>query len=692
MKRMLSGLLLLPFLLSAQPMPQKLSIAKLWEIKRLSEPQLSPDVKSLLYGVRTYDTKANSSKNQLVLCDNSGKNPKAITELKTNANSAKWRPDGKKIGFLSSTDKGMQLFEINPDGSQLTQISQIEGGISGFKYSPTLTHIAYTADVKLDKEVKDIYPDLDKCNGRIIDGLMYRHWDAWHDFAYSHLFIAPYANGKLGAGKDIMEGEKYDCPVPPHGGEDDYNWSPDGNSLAYACKKETGTEAAFSTNTDIYIYSLIGNSTFNASSQNKGYDKAPQFSPDGKALYWLSMRTPGYESDKSDLAMFSFASSEKGVKNLKTEAMPMSKLTTNYPHTIEDFVCLGSGRVVFTSVVEGTKNVFLYDPKSTSPNSIRAITKGDHDFSSLSYANDGKNAVLVGLKTRIDSPAEVFRIDLSKGTDTQISFVNKDILSDVKMGRVEKRWIKATDGKQILTWVIYPPDFDPTKKYPTLLYCQGGPQSPVSQGFSFRWNFELMAANGYIVVAPNRRGLPGFGKEWNDAIMGDYGGQCMNDYLSAIDEVAKEPFVNKDKLGAVGASFGGYSVYWLAGNHQRRFKTFISHCGMFNMESWYGTTEEMFFAKNDNRGPYWSQTGKSNFDASPHKFVQNWDTPILVIHNEKDFRVPLNQGMEAFTAAQEKGVPSRFLYFPDENHWVTKPQNSILWQRVFFEWLDRWLK
>lgn len=685
--------ILFPFMAKAQA-PEKLSIEKLWKLNRVSDPQLSPDGKYLIYGVRTYDTKKNKSTNILYSCTVNGEQTKPITGAKENASSARWRPDGKKILFLSSIENSSQLFEMNPDGKEITQITNIIDGINGYQYSPDGKKLAFTADVKLDMDVKDIYPDLDKSNGRIIDGLLYRHWDSWHDYKYSHLFIQNLENGKVsGTPFDIMLGEKFDCPLQPHGGDDDYAWSKDGNMLAYSCKKENGTQAAFSTNSDIYLYSLNDKSTINVSFRNSGYDRAPQFSTDGNKLAWLSMKKPGYESDKNNLKIYHIKpinlDSKKGIK---ASVEPVENLTSNFDYTIDEFQWMDASRVVFISIKEGTKNFFVYDPKSKNINNIFQVTKADQDYSGFSFGVDGKKPVLVGCKTRMDMPAEVFSIDLLSGKEKQISFSNAEILKNTKMGRVEKRWIKATDGKQILTWVIYPPDFDASKKYPTLLYCQGGPQSPVSQSFSYRWNFQLMAANDYIVVAPNRRGLPGFGSEWNDAIQGDYGGQCMKDYLSAIDAVATEPFVNKDKLGAVGASFGGYSVYWLAGHHERKFKAFIAHCGMFNMESWYGSTEEMFFANNDNNGPYWNQPHPNNFDASPHKFVQNWNTPILIIHNEKDFRVPVTQGMEAFTAAQTMGVPSKFLYFPDENHWVTKPQNSILWQRVFFEWLDQWLK
>ena len=692
MKRIIFLLLLLPCLLSAQ---NKLTIEKLWQLGRVSDPQVSPDGKILIYGVRTFDVKSNRSTNLIYSMPAAGGEPRAISEVKINAFSARWRPDGAKITYLSAVTGEVQVWEMNPDGTSKSQVTKIAGGVNGYKYSPALNAIAYVADVKLDKEVKEIYPDLDKTNARIIDGLMYRHWDAWHDYAYSHLFYMNYADGKAtGEAIDVMKDERNDCPLPPHGDDDEFNFSPDGKKLVYNSKKFSGTEAAISTNSDIYLYDLKSKETVNLSYKNLGYDKGAQFSPDGTKIAWLQMKRAGNESDRNTLVMydFNFAKSIKqGDKMMTVE--PIKSLTANFDYTLENFLWLDNSRLCFTAVFEATKQIYLFDPKLKSTTQIVPLTQGAHDYGSFSIGYNNKKPVLVGAKMSISMPTELFLIDMNGKPEKPITFSNKPILDNLKMGKVEKRMVKTTDGKDMLVWVILPPDFDATKKYPTLLYCQGGPQSPVSQFFSYRWNFQLMAANGYIVVAPNRRGLPGFGSEWNDAISQDYGGQCMKDYMSAIDDVSKEPFVNKDKLGAVGASFGGFSVYWLAGNHNKRFKTFIAHCGMFNMESWYGSTEEMFFANNDNGGPYWSQTAHpNNFDSSPHKFVQNWDAPILVIHNEKDFRVPITQGMEAFTAAQIKGVPSRFLYFPDENHWVVKPQNSVLWQRVYYEWLDKWLK
>lgn len=704
-------LTLFPLFTMAQ---NKLDIATLWKFGRLSEHMVSPDGKLAIYAVKNYDVKANKGTNIIytqkvyeisgtIRTDRSGPVPTTPTEIidsKTNAFAARFTPDGKKISYLSATSGEVQLYECNLIGSDRKQITFIKGGINGYKYAPTMKHIAFVMDVKLDQEVKEIYPDLDKTNARIMDGLFYRHWDAWHDYAYSHLFIQAYENGALKDNAiDLMLNEKFDCPVPPHGDDDEYNWSPDGTKIAYDCKKLQGTADAVSTNSDIYVYDLNTQVTKNISEANLGYDKNPQFSPDGTKIAWLSMEEPGNESDRNTVVMFDFNQPKKSAPgNGQVQAaiymMPIiTQLTNNFDFTVENFVWMDNQRIAFTSVIAGTKQICMFDPKLRSMSRVVTLTEGMHDYVGINLIPNSKVPTLLAARMSISSPTELFLIDLGAKKTTQFTQVNKEILDKTTMGKVEKRMVKTTDNKDMLVWVIYPPDFDASKTYPTLLYCQGGPQSPVSQFFSYRWNFQLMAANGYIVVAPNRRGLPGFGSEWNDAITNDYGGQCMLDYLSAIDDVAKEPYVNKDKLGAVGASFGGFSVYWLAGNHNKRFKTFISHCGMFNMESWYGTTEEMFFANNDNGGPYWDQKKfPNNFDSSPHKFVKNWDTPILIIHNEKDFRVPLNQGMEAFTAAQLKGVPSRFLYFPDENHWVTKPQNSVLWQRVFFDWLNQTLK
>lgn len=685
MKKICYSFLLLFMVHQAFAQQQKLTPETLWQLGRVGNPVLSPDGKQLLYEVKTYSIEANKGTNVIYITTPSGGNGTALTDAATNAFSARFRPDGKRITFLSAKSGDVQLYEMNLDGSNPVQITQVAGGIECYKYSPAMNSIVYAAKVKLEQTVAEMYPDLPEVKARIIDGLYYRHWDAWSDYTYTHPFIAGYQDGQLvGTPLDLLGEEKFHSPEPPFGDESEFSFSPDGKRFAFSCKRLNGTPSAVSTNTDIFVYNTETKNTINISELNSGYDRTPQFSPDGKKIAWLSMKRAGYEADKNRLMVYYFADKKE------------IEVTKNFDYPVESYSWNSNGtQLYFIASIQATQNIFSSNEKVKKSGAeypeVKQLTKGDNDYVGLTVSGAEKTLTLVGARQNISSPTELFAIN-KNGEERQLTFVTKPVWDNVKLGTVEKRMIETTDGKQMLTWVIYPPDFDSRKRYPTLLYCQGGPQSAVSQFFSYRWNFQLMANNGYIVIAPNRRGLPGFGSEWNDAIMGDYGGQCMKDYLSAVDEVSKATYVAKDKRAAVGASFGGYSVYWLAGNHQQRFKTFIAHCGMFNIESWYGTTEEMFFANNDNKGPYWQAPRSRNYDNSPHKFVQNWDSPMLVIHNEKDFRVPLGQGMEAFNAAQLKGIQSRFLYFPDENHWVTKPQNSVLWQRIFFEWLDYHLK
>lgn len=650
----------------------------LWQFKRISDQQVSPDGKWMLYSARSYNIKENSGASFLYLYDLEKNTQRILLDSTENAMQARWRPDGKKIGFIKHDDKGTaQLWEMNPDGGNMVPVTSIEEGITWFKYVPGMKYLVYGQDVKMDKEVKDIYSDLDKVDARIIDGLMYRHWNAWSDYTYSHIFLTTYTDGgKISEGKDIMAGQRYNSPMRPFGGEEQINFSPDGGAIVYACKKVEGTEAAYSTNSQIYIYNIDAATETVAPGCSEGYDNYAEFSPSGKYLAWLSMKRPGNEADKNRIL----------VNNYKDKAITADDITKDFAYSVEAFTWSpDEKKIYFLSVINATSQLFEYDFKSGK---IKQLTEGVHDINSVSVYTAGKKTMFIGHKNSMSRPAALFKYD-ENGKETPLIDINEGLIKNISWGTVKKRMVTTTDGKQMLTWVIYPPGFDSTQQYAALLYCQGGPQSPVSQFFSYRWNFQLMAANGYVVVAPNRRGLPGFGQEWNDQIINDYGGQAMKDYLSAIDDVSSEKYVDKNRLGAVGASFGGYSVYWLAGNHNKRFKCFISHCGMFNMESWFGTTEEMFFAKNDN-GYYWENT--TNYEKhSPHKYVKNWDAPILVIHNERDFRVPLSEGMQAFTAAQTLGIPSRFLYFPDEGHWVMKPQNSILWNRVYFEWLEKWL-
>lgn len=677
---------------------ERFSAEILWKLGRVSDMQISPSGKTILYGVTWYDVAENKGNRDLYILDENAESPRKLTESSTSELNAIWRPDGKKIGYLSSESGSMQLWEMGINGEDKKQISNIEGGINGFSYSPDLLNIAYIKDVKMEKDAHDLYPDLPKANALIYDDLMYRHWDNWHDYAYSHVFIAPYNEGTIGEGTDIMKGEPYDSPLMPNGGMEQIVWAPDGKSLAYVCKKSVGKEYALSTNSDIYLYNLEKGTTENLTDGNEGYDQDPVFSPDGTKMVYRSMQTPGFEADKDRIMLIEFNSpamdglkksiekhSTKSGKALQMTSRVYTDLSEGFDQSSGNFSFSNDGKYIyFISGVQATYQVYKMD---ISNKEITQITKGDHDIQA--FAISGKDLFIT--KMRMDLPSEIFKWK-ADGTEEQLTFTNRSILKGVELGKTTKRWITTTDGKKMLVWVILPPNFDPNKKYPTLLYCQGGPQSAVSQFFSYRWNFQMMAAHDYVIVAPNRRGLPTFGQEWNDQISGDYGGQNMKDYLTAIDSVAAEPWADETRLGAVGASYGGYSVYWLAGNHQKRFKTFIAHCGIFNFESMYASTEEMFFVNYDYKGAYWDKPRPKSYDFSPHLYVGNWDTPILVIHGGYDFRIPYTEGMQAFNVARLQDIPSRFLFFPEETHFVTKPQNAILWQREFFSWLDKWLK
>jgi dipeptidyl aminopeptidase/acylaminoacyl peptidase len=648
----------------------------LWSFGRVSEPVVSPDKSTILYGVTYYDIPQNKGNRELYTIGVDGKNLKQVTQTKFSEYSAVWTQGGKKIAFMSTESGSMQLWEMNPDGTGRQQISTVASGITGFCYSPDGKNVLYTQEVVVDKTVKDLYPDLPLTSGRIITDLMYRHWDSWVD-SYSHVFIADFDGSKLSNDIDIMKDEPFESPLKPFGGMEQVAWSPDSKVVAYTCRKKKGREYALSTNSDIYLYDLGSRKTTNLTEDMMGYDIAPVYSPDGKKIAWQSMERDGYESDKNRIFIYDF--------DTKTRI----DFTKDFDQNAESLAWSDDSKsLYFISDIQATDEIYRLD---VADKKFTRITEGVHNYTGVIPA--GKQ--LIATRMSMSMPVEIYSVDPTTGEDTQVTFTNKELLDQLKMGPVEKRWIRTTDNKEELTWIIYPPDFDKTKKYPTLLYCEGGPQSTVSQFWSFRWNFQMMAANGYIIVAPNRRGLPGFGQKWNEQISGDYGGQNMKDYISAIDAMSKEPFVNKDKLGCVGASYGGFSVYWLAGNHGKRFKAFIAHDGMFDLESQYLATEEMWFVNWDLGGPFWDKNNKiaqQSFANSPSRFVQNWDTPILVVHSELDYRIPVTQGMEAFNAAILRNVPAEFLYFPDENHWVLKPQNGVLWQRTFFAWLNKWLK
>lgn len=665
----------------------------LWDLKRVSNIQVSPDNTLILFSIKEYDLKSNNGENNLYTVPVDGGDITKITNFDGGKYDAQWRPDGKKVCFLKNGKGGLNVFEINPDGSDLSQVSIMKGGMNGFKFSPDGSKIVFIRNVKLDDfHSTELAKDLPKSNAKVYDDLMYRHWSNYADGTYSHVFFAVIQDGKIqGQGVDIMEHEKFDAPMKPFGGMEQITFSPDGNKIVYACKKMSGKEYAFSTNSSLYLYDLEKITTTNLTEDMLGYDLDPSFSLDGSKMAWLSMKTNGFESDKNDIIVFDVVSKK------------MVNLTEDIDLTVSSFVWNDKGdKIYFKAAVEATYQLFEINVKNKK---YKQITEGVHNYTSLAFAGDK----LIGGKQSMNHPTDIYSVTLDKNVESQVTDVNKAIYDKLEVGNIEKRWVKTTDGKEELVWVIYPPNFDENKKYPALLYCQGGPQSPVSQFFSYRWNFQLMAANDYIIIAPNRRGLPSFGQEWNDAISGDWGGQAIDDYISAVDEIKKEPFIDESKIGAVGASYGGYSVYYLAGVHENRFSCFISHCGLFNLDSWYGTTEELFFANHDVGTPpsYESKTNSGKINElntntdkerysyvknSPHQYVKNWNTPMLIFQGEKDYRVPMGQGLEAFQALQVKEIESRLILFPEENHWILSPQNGVFWHRQYYAWLDKYLK
>lgn len=650
----------------------------LWAMGRIGGMNVSPDGKRVVYTVAYYSVPENKSNREVFVMNADGSDNKQITKTGFAENEAVWIKGGTKIVFLCNESGSSQLWEMNPDGTDRKRLSDYDKDIEGFAFSPDEKKVLFISQVKTVNSTADKYPDLDKATGVIITDLMYKHWDEWVTTA-PHPFVADFDGESISNPVDVMEGELFESPMKPFGGIEQLAWNTTSDKIAYTSRKKTGKEYAISTNSDIYVYDLNTKQTTNITEENKGYDTNPTYSPDGKSIAWLSMERDGYEADQNRLMVMNLETGEKTF------------VSKDFDSNVDSY-CWSADceRIYFTGVWHGESQVYQID--LANGNKITPLTEGMYDYASVALLGDK----LIAQRHSMSMGDEIYSIDLTGDhTVTQLTFENKHIYDQLTMGKVEERWMKTTDGKQMLTWVIYPPQFDPNKKYPTLLFCEGGPQSPVSQFWSYRWNFQIMAANDYIIVAPNRRGLPGFGLEWNEAVSGDYGGQCMKDYFTAIDEVAKEPYVNKDRLGCVGASFGGFSVYWLAGHHDKRFKAFIAHDGIFNMEMQYLETEEMWFANWDMGGAYWEKqnaTAQRTFANSPHKFVDKWDTPILCIHGEKDYRILANQGMAAFNAAVLRGVPAELLIYPDENHWVLKPQNGVLWQRTFFEWLDMWLK
>ena len=647
----------------------------LWAMGRIGGLAVSPDGKKIAYTVAYYSVPENKSNREVFVMNADGSDNRQITRTPYQENEVTWIKGGTKLAFLSNDNGSSQLYEMNPDGSGRKQLTNYDGDIEGYSISPDGKKLLFISQVKTKESTADKHPDLPKATCIIITDLMYKHWDEWVTTA-PHPFVADFDGNGISNIVDILEGEPYESPMKPWGGIEQLAWNATSDKVAYTCRKKTGLEYAISTNSDIYVYDLNTKKTDNITEENKGYDTNPQYSPDGKYIAWQSMERDGYEADLNRLFIMNL---ETGEKRFVSKA---------FESNVDAFIWGNDAKTIyFTGVWHGETQIYSLD---LTNDSVKAITSGMYDYEGVALFGDK----LIAKRHSMSMGDEIYAVALD-GSATQLTQENKQIYDQLEMGKVEGRWMKTTDGKDMLTWVIYPPQFDPNKKYPTLLFCEGGPQSPVSQFWSYRWNFQIMAANDYIIVAPNRRGLPGFGVEWNEQISGDYGGQCMKDYFTAIDEMAKESYVDKDRLGCVGASFGGFSVYWLAGHHDKRFKAFIAHDGIFNMEMQYLETEEKWFANWDMGGAYWEKqnpVAQRTFANSPHLFVDKWDTPILCIHGEKDFRILANQAMAAFDAAVMRGVPAELLIYPDENHWVLKPQNGVLWQRTFFEWLDKWLK
>ena len=635
----------------------------MWKFGRLGSFALSPDGSSVLYTVTQIDLQSEARKTNIFKIPSGGGEP---VQLTTEGGSApQWFDNGKKIAFV----KGSDLMTMNPDGSEQKKVE----GISEFEIfnvSPTSDKIYFTKRVKLDQTANEKH-NFPNAKVRIIDDLMYRHWNAWSDYSYSHIFAASFNGTSVSGEKDIMKDQKFESPTSPYFDDREIVWSPDGKYIAYTSKRLRGIEDARSTNSDIYLHEIASGREINITDGNNGYDRYPVFSPDGSKIALQSMERNGYEADLDRLFIY----------NIKDKSLTW--LSKGWQFDAENLTWADNQNIYFTCSYLGTAQIFRVN---LTVKNIEKVTEGVHNLGPINL----QSGVLVSGITSMSMAPEISNVNINSGEVRQITSVNKAIYTSIRMGKVEEKYIKTKDNKDLQMWIVYPPDFDARKKYPALLFCNGGPQSTLDQFWSYRWNFQMMAAKGYIVIAPNRRGNAGFGQAWKEEISGDYGGANMQDYLDATDAMAKEPFVDVNRLGAVGASYGGYSVYYLAGIHGGRFKAFISHCGMFDFTSWYGSTEELWFPNKDIEGPYWNNPKSYRF--SPHLRVDSWDTPILIITGANDFRIPYTQSMEAFQAAQLHNIPSRMLFFEDETHFVLKPQNSVIWQREFFEWLDTYLK
>ncbi len=677
----------------------------LWAMGRIGGAAASPDGKTVAYQVGYYSVKQNKSHQMLYTQTADGKQQTVLTTSAKSETDPAWIEGGKRIAFLTDG----QLWSMAPDGTDRRQLTKSDINIEGFKFSPDGKKVILIKSLPYHESIKKNPEDLPLATGRLVTDLNYRHWDHYVE-SIPHPFVANVTEQGVDEGVDMLKDEPYECPMAPFGGVEQLNWSPDSKFVAYTCRKKTGVNYAVSTDSDIYLYDIATGNTRNLckpanykpidfdptktmktqainhqkEDMNMGYDVNPKFSPDGRYIAWQSMARDGYESDRNRLCVYTLAD---GTKNYVTET---------FDSNVDDFCWANDSRTLyFIGVWHACENLYQTNLRGE----VKQLTDDWADFGSVQLINNGNK--LLASRHSFQQGDELYVVtpgkDAKKTKVQQLTFENKLFYDKLAFGKVQERWVKTTDGKEMQYWVILPPHFDENKKYPTLLFCEGGPQSPVSQFWSYRWNMQIMAANDYVVIAPNRRGLPGFGSEWNEQVSGNWTGQCMDDYLTAIDDAANNlPFVDKDKLGCVGASFGGFSVYYLAGHHNKRFKAFIAHDGAFNLESMYTDTEEAWFSNWEYENAYWNRdqtnNAKRTYENSPHRFVDKWDTPILCIHGEKDYRINANQGFGAFNAARMRGIPAELLIFPDENHWVLKPQNGVLWQRTFFGWLDRWLK
>jgi dipeptidyl aminopeptidase/acylaminoacyl peptidase len=635
----------------------------MWKFRRLGTFTLSPDGSTVLYTLTDIDLQSEARLTNIFSQPVTGGDPVQLT--KDGGTSPQWFNNGKSIAYVN----GGSLYTMNANGSE----QKVVAGLTGFEIfsiSPAGNKIYFTKRVKLDQTANEKY-NLPKANVRIINDLMYRHWNYWSDYSYSHLFLGSFDGKAVSEEKDLMNGQKFESPLSPYFDEGEISWSPDGNQIAFTTKRLTGKEDAKSTNSDIYLYDIPSGKEVNISEDNHGYDKYPVFSPDGLKIAFQSMERDGYESDLDRLFVYDIKTGKR------------SWVTKDWTYDVSSINWADNEKLYFTSAYNGTVKVFK---TNLGGKGVDKVAEGVFDLDAITL----KSGVMLARLTSMSMASEISKVDLSTGEVKQLSSINKSIYESIKMGKTEEKFVKTKDKENLQMWVIYPPDFNPSKKYPALLFCEGGPQSALTQFWSYRWNMQMMAAKGYIVFAPNRRGVSGFGQAWKEQISGDYGGKNMQDYLDATDAMAKEPYVDATRMGAVGASYGGYSVYYLAGIHAGRFKAFISHAGIFNFISEYGSTEELWFVDKDYEGPYWENL--KSYKYSPHLRADSWDTPILIITGANDFRIPYTQSLEAFQAAQLHNIPSKLLFFEDECHWVLKPQNSVIWQYEFFDWLETYLK